>query len=426
MASKRQKQIVTQPETQDTLMIPEGFGNTPYLPHDIIVSEVLTRVPVDSLMRFKCVCKYWLSLISNDSEFIKLYSRQFGNHGFIQLSPSYPDDDNEYDYLCGVIKSNGMVYYNIDKKEKKVYHFRPETGLFNSRLRIQDSLNGLVLFSRQEDGECFTQHVFNPITGYSIQLPVIKARGSTGKRYFHLAYDAVNEKFKVVCCYQGKQWFIFKIVTVDAKNDSWRYIVAPSYPRLVYAHEVVFANGCLNWWTHRYGGGDQGKILSLDVSKEKFYPIDYPKGVSDASKLMEMGGSLCFFDYVSMTGKIKLWVLKEKERKQRKQSQHDEWLEYNVDLLQNNNLPETFNDFKNDKCVAIVKDPTLKIIFWHTNVRIFDEPNERGVIRYYTPECHSYDVESKMFALISEPKGIFVKWDLNSLVHFQSTFAGMC
>ncbi|KAG5001241.1 hypothetical protein JHK87_022313 [Glycine soja] len=36
----------------------------PTFSHDLIV-EILLRLPIKSLLRFKCVCKSWLSFISN-------------------------------------------------------------------------------------------------------------------------------------------------------------------------------------------------------------------------------------------------------------------------------------------------------------------------------------------------------------------------
>ncbi|PIA46025.1 hypothetical protein AQUCO_01600355v1 [Aquilegia coerulea] len=41
----------------------EGDNNLP-IPNDILV-EILTRVPPTSLLRFKCVCKHWYSLIQD-------------------------------------------------------------------------------------------------------------------------------------------------------------------------------------------------------------------------------------------------------------------------------------------------------------------------------------------------------------------------
>ncbi|KAI3909826.1 hypothetical protein MKW92_027038 [Papaver armeniacum] len=289
MASKRKKQIITQPETQNTVMISkkrkiendgdsEEISKSLSLPHDIIINDILTRVPVDS---------------------------------------------REIDDVDGVIKSNGIVF----------------------------------------------------------------------------SYDAAAEKYKVVCFYKRKREFIFKIVTVDVKSGSWRNVVALPSPRLRDNYEAVFANGSLNWLTHdSYGMGgckaDQGKILCLDVSKEKFYTLDYPKGVSD-----------------------------ENEGNQRKQYQHNEWLEYNIDVLQNNVVPKLFHDFESNNCVGLVKNPTLKIIFWNMISHIYDEPDERGFISRYSPEDYCYDVELKTFAFICDNIGTFVKWDLNSLVHFQSTFS---
>ncbi|KAI3928476.1 hypothetical protein MKW98_024077, partial [Papaver atlanticum] len=39
-----------------------------------IVCEILSRLPVKSLMRFKCVCKKWQFIIKDDKYFIDLYN----------------------------------------------------------------------------------------------------------------------------------------------------------------------------------------------------------------------------------------------------------------------------------------------------------------------------------------------------------------
>ncbi|KAI3964219.1 hypothetical protein MKW92_011253 [Papaver armeniacum] len=40
---------------------------------DVVVCQILSRLPVISLMRFKCVCKRWKSIIEEDSHFINLH-----------------------------------------------------------------------------------------------------------------------------------------------------------------------------------------------------------------------------------------------------------------------------------------------------------------------------------------------------------------
>jgi hypothetical protein len=48
---------------------------SPYIPHDL-VREILVRLPVDSLMRFSCVCKAWGSTISGDASFHRAHLRR--------------------------------------------------------------------------------------------------------------------------------------------------------------------------------------------------------------------------------------------------------------------------------------------------------------------------------------------------------------
>ncbi|KAH7842641.1 hypothetical protein Vadar_007629 [Vaccinium darrowii] len=60
-----------------------------FLPPDIVEGEVLTRLPVKSLMRFKCVSKLWCSTISNPS-FSK--SRYTPASGLFIIA--YPPDNN--------------------------------------------------------------------------------------------------------------------------------------------------------------------------------------------------------------------------------------------------------------------------------------------------------------------------------------------
>ena len=46
-------------------------NKTPHLPFDLISEEILMRLPIKSLLRFRCVCKDWSSLIRDNDNFIK-------------------------------------------------------------------------------------------------------------------------------------------------------------------------------------------------------------------------------------------------------------------------------------------------------------------------------------------------------------------
>ncbi|XP_026409323.1 putative F-box protein At1g32420 [Papaver somniferum] len=43
------------------------------LDYDMIAIEILSELPVKSLMRFKCVCKHWRSLVEDNPQFIDLH-----------------------------------------------------------------------------------------------------------------------------------------------------------------------------------------------------------------------------------------------------------------------------------------------------------------------------------------------------------------
>ncbi|XP_026390129.1 putative F-box protein At2g02030 [Papaver somniferum] len=432
MATGKQKWIETQQEIKKKVKNgdSEGFSNTlPHLSHDIIINDILTRVPVDSLMRFRCVCKLWSNLIVNDLKFVSLHlSRTYSDRGFIWLfySDNYLDRDNDTYFM----RCNGVVFYDIDRKEKKIFHFRPETGLVNKRLFIRDSLNGLLLLSCVEDG-LVTNHVYNPITGYSVKLPILQDIACLRNSYEflpQLAYDSIMKKYKVFCIYydtgriQNGQYF-FKILTLGTESEPWRdVVVSELYPRL--RHDDLqprFASGSFYWLNHdrfeSYSSDDHRKILAFDVSRETFYTIKYPKGALNDSNLLEIDGSVCFLDYVS-AGKLKLWVLKEDKEKKNNQHQQCEWVEkYNVDetsSLSGLEPPSSIFGYQPvpSACYyAIVTTPTVKIIF--RTFRIPDEAHREGL-----KEFCSYDIQLRRSDSIFKIRGTPYQWHLNCLANF--------
>ncbi|RHN79380.1 putative F-box domain-containing protein [Medicago truncatula] len=64
--------------------------NPLYLP-DELITQILLRLPVETLIRFKCVCKSWFSLISNpyfaNSQF--QITAATHNHQILFLTPNH-------------------------------------------------------------------------------------------------------------------------------------------------------------------------------------------------------------------------------------------------------------------------------------------------------------------------------------------------
>ncbi|XP_017229386.1 F-box protein At3g07870-like [Daucus carota subsp. sativus] len=95
-------------------------ATSPQLPEELIESEILTRLPIKSAVRFQCVCKSWRSLFS-DPQFVNQHStRQNPNHrdcvvadraGIISIQSrteailSFPRDRGS----CMIGSANGLV-----------------------------------------------------------------------------------------------------------------------------------------------------------------------------------------------------------------------------------------------------------------------------------------------------------------------------
>ncbi|KAM3732959.1 hypothetical protein ACB098_11G098100 [Castanea mollissima] len=62
-----------------------------YLPDDLVINNILTRLPVKSVMRFRCVCKSWYSSIK-PSDFIDTHLSNYKDshdiNGYVIHMPS--------------------------------------------------------------------------------------------------------------------------------------------------------------------------------------------------------------------------------------------------------------------------------------------------------------------------------------------------
>ncbi|XP_048234836.1 F-box/kelch-repeat protein At3g23880 isoform X4 [Ricinus communis] len=147
------------------------------LPQDLI-TEILSRVPVKPLIRFKCVCKTWISLISNP-EFAKLQLKRakennnVSNHYRLLLA-TWPPQSLDYEAYCNDDISNAL--------RKLSYHAIAKDPNDNYDVRILGSCDGLVYLCNEYHDSMF---LWNPTIGDYKELP--KPNGA-----FH------EEKFKEI------------------------------------------------------------------------------------------------------------------------------------------------------------------------------------------------------------------------------------
>ncbi|KAM7492940.1 hypothetical protein LguiB_027549 [Lonicera macranthoides] len=186
-------------------------ATTMILPQDII-EEILYRLPVKSLLRFKGVSKRWLSVLS-DSNFNLFYKRKSSSVFAITLNGKIPllysiDDDNASSIKAFSLNVPPLIleeYNNIDRYWQRT---------------TSNACNGLVLLRISNDSLA----LFNPSTRcYSPKALTLDCFDSTSTSYYTeigLCYDASIDDYKTlviiypvykthrvfVSCLKSKRW----------------------------------------------------------------------------------------------------------------------------------------------------------------------------------------------------------------------------
>ncbi|KAK3416956.1 hypothetical protein EUGRSUZ_H02702 [Eucalyptus grandis] len=206
-----------------------------------IVIEILLRLPVKSLGRFKCVCKGWRSLIS-DRGFAKSHLERLKAGDIIssqRIFKTSPFETIDYELLDGGIGGE-------DDRAVVKFH-EPRMDDSSWPLELVGSCDGLVCLSVMGYSGFV---LYNPTTKECRNLPV-----------------------------QRKKWDGFEdqqVVIFSLKSGSWRTTQAKleSHLSLYERGDGVYWKGALHWC-----GLGQGKqktedvIISFDLSEEKFQQV---------------------------------------------------------------------------------------------------------------------------------------------------------
>ncbi|KAL1825488.1 hypothetical protein ACET3Z_012266 [Daucus carota] len=174
------------------------------IPLEVIESEILTRLPVKSLLRFKSVCKTWNSLITD--------------HNFI----------TRHHDLRGLDEDAVIIWSRLEHEIESSYeHLHPKLTV------IMGCIKGLVCFYNcfGDDPETIEISVWNPATKQRLKVPPIPDEhvSDWDPEFLGFGYDSAANDFKVVYSKMfddiGQQPIIGYIYS--CKSGCWRKI-APS------------------------------------------------------------------------------------------------------------------------------------------------------------------------------------------------------
>ncbi|XP_024626663.1 F-box/kelch-repeat protein At3g23880 [Medicago truncatula] len=276
---------------------------------DELITEILSWLPVKTLMQFKCVCKSWTTLISHDPSFTKLHLYRSRRNTHLALFSDQLISDIRVQ-IIPVSRLLENMLRNIAIPNDPYYSISNTDCFF-----VVGSCNGLL----------FLQGNSLPIEPHNVWLrfwnPATKTLSEKigySTKFFKLTfgYDISNDTYKVVS-YNANEVKVFSL-----SDNVWRDI--PSLPIVPHQsmRDGVYVSGSINWLAiqniTKYKWNDirieQFVIISLDLGTEtyqQFLPprgfVEVPPAEPSVTVLMDC---LCFSHNLKRTHFV-LWQMME-------------------------------------------------------------------------------------------------------------------
>ncbi|PIM98049.1 hypothetical protein CDL12_29472 [Handroanthus impetiginosus] len=263
-----------------------------------LIFQILLKVPAESLLRFRAVCRAWRCII-DDPSFIKSHTtNQVSSNTLLirNLSGarlfSLSLDSINYADGCETIKVTPV---------KRVIR-RGVPYLCNLPVA---SCNGLILLS--DDNVKKTWVIWNPLTREFREVPEpdteVHLRGSG------IGYDCAADDYKVVMIDKqirhGES--VYQTFVYSLKSDSWRMI--KDCPYYIWPlGQGVYLNGALHWRS-------SDVIIALDLETEDYTTLPllsepFERRAPQGEDLVAMGGCLFLIcDYI--IGRLDGWMMKD-------------------------------------------------------------------------------------------------------------------
>ncbi|RHN59199.1 putative F-box domain-containing protein [Medicago truncatula] len=243
----------------------------PYLPHELII-QILIWLLVKSLIRFKCICKLWFSLISDPN---------FANSHFQLTTTTHTPRIMCISPLSHEIRSIGFeAFLNDDDPASLNINFSLRGPYFP--VEIRGSCRGFILLYCHP-----IIYIWNPSTGFKKQIPVSPFRSKLAA-YCRIdihgfGYDQSRDDY-LFFSFRDNTW-------KETESTPFPYAVIPS------RRKGLLFNGVVHWLALRRNLG-WIVILTFDLMEKKLFEMPLPNNVDH--RALVHSGLWVFGEFLSL------------------------------------------------------------------------------------------------------------------------------
>ena len=237
------------------------------IPEDVLV-DVLARLPIETIVRCKLVCKSWFSLITSPNFISHHLNRTIiNNKGHLLIR--YRTDEPRKEYCSLRFDSNNTF------DEYKRFDF-PFTRL-HPYIDVVGSCNGLICLSNDRFRYNLRMYLWNPCIRKVLVIPRPNVRLRSHGSFMHalgFGFDSVSNDFKVVRIVHLASVEVPPEVEVyTLKSGCWKNISDKALPYMVDIRSgQAYVNGAAHWLAHTPTEENDFRnlIVFFDMSSEVF------------------------------------------------------------------------------------------------------------------------------------------------------------
>ncbi|XP_059670635.1 F-box/kelch-repeat protein At3g23880-like [Cornus florida] len=275
-----------------------------------VMTEILSRLPLKSLFRFRCVCNDWYTLIK--ASYFIAKNQQKNN---IRLLVHHYDY-KILRYCVGIFPDETLgktspVYFNLD-----------ELGIQNYPDCLIGPINGIYcVYGRYEDHMCLWNPATNEFRHIPLPRPDLPSYIADFNNIFGFGLDVMTNHYKVIwirqfwdddidCPYDPETISVYNLCT-----NSWRlfdYYFDTMRSIRNSSGNDTYINGVYYWLTD--SSYNDFRILAFDLNNENFRelpaPSDIPK--TQFGELASYSDSIAIIIYhpTEIENYIDIWVMK--------------------------------------------------------------------------------------------------------------------